>query len=383
MLQAFQAIAVALGRSLDVEEVVRTTLDEIRQVLRIEAAGFYLLDPSTGTITLKASTGYSPAFAEQVRSLPLSQVPLTAEAIASQGPVTLPVNAHPNPALRTILREEGFRVVAGTPLLSRGRALGVLLLGRRAEEPFSPEELELLGAVGGVVGLALENATLYQELSAHRDRLRALSSGIMRAREEEARRIARELHDEAGQLLASVHLALEEVGRDLPPPHRERLPGIRDLLDRIEEELRRLSHELRPTILDDLGLVPALEWLIQGVSTRTGLPIALEGSTEGRLPPLIETALYRIVQEALTNVTKHARATRVMVRLRREASRIRCVIQDDGIGFDAPTVLARRGERGLGLIGIQERLFPLGGSLEITSSPGRGTALSITIPLET
>jgi len=383
MLQAFQAIAVALGRSLDVEEVVRTTLDEIRQVLRIEAAGFYLLDPSTGTITLKASTGCSPAFAEQVRSLPLSQVPLTAEAIASQGPVTLPVNAHPNPALRTILREEGFRVVAGTPLLSRGRALGVLLLGRRAEEPFSPEELELLGAVGGVVGLALENATLYQELSAHRDRLRALSSGIMRAREEEARRIARELHDEAGQLLASVHLALEEVGRDLPPPHRERLPGIRDLLDRIEEELRRLSHELRPTILDDLGLVPALEWLIQGVSTRTGLPIALEGSTEGRLPPLIETALYRIVQEALTNVTKHARATRVMVRLRREASRIRCVIQDDGIGFDAPTVLARRGERGLGLIGIQERLFPLGGSLEITSSPGRGTALSITIPLET
>ncbi len=358
------------------------TLAELRRVFRAEATGFYLLDPAAGTITLKACAGLSPAFAEQVRSLPLSQVPITAEAIASQAPVTLPVNAHPSPALRSLLQGEGLRLLVSIPLLSRGRALGVLILGRRTEEPFSPEELELFGAIGGVVGLALENATLYQELSAHRDRLRALSAGIMRAREEEARRIARELHDTAGQLLASVHLTLEEIGRDLPPPHRERLPEIRGLLDRIEEELRHLSHELRPTILDDLGLVPALEWLIQGVSARTGLSITLEGSTAGRLSPLIETALYRIVQEALTNVTRHARATRVTVRLRREAARIHCMIQDDGIGFDVPTVLARRGERGLGLIGIQERLFPLGGSLEITSASGRGTALSITIPLE-
>lgn len=123
-----------------------------------------------------------------------------------------------------------------------------------------------------------------------------------------------------------------------------------DLLDRIEEHLRRLSHELRPTILDDLGLFPAIEFLAQGVSRRMGLPITMEGSTEGRLPPLIETALYRIVQEALTNVTKHAQATRVTVRLQREVRKICCSIRDDGIGFDVPAVLARRGERGLGLI---------------------------------
>lgn len=381
MLQALHAIATAIGRSLDVEEVVRATLAELRRAFRVEAAGLYLLDP-TRTLALKLYEGISPAFVRAVQRFHPGEEPMAEAAMAGTTSVAFPVEAYPNPTLRPHLEAEGFRFVASSPLFSRGRVLGALTLGRRREEPFSEEELELLTAIGGVVGLALENATLYQELSAHRDRLRALSAGIMRAREEEARRIARELHDEAGQLLASVHLTLEEITRDLPPSSRERLPEIRGLLDRIEEELRRLSHELRPTILDDLGLIPALEWLIQGVSARTGLPITLEGSTEGRLPPLMETTLYRIVQEALANVTRHAQATRVTVRLQREAQRIHCLIQDNGIGFDVPTVLARRGERGLGLIGIQERLVPLGGSLEITSAPGRGTSLSITIPLE-
>ncbi len=201
--------------------------------------------------------------------------------------------------------------------------------------------------------------------------------------EEEAKRIARALHDEAGQLLATVHIALAEVARELPPPVRKRLQEVRGLLNQIEGQLRHLSHELRPTILDDLGLCPALEFLAQGVSTRTGLLITVKGSTEGRLPLSIETALYRIVQEALTNISKHARATRVRIQFQRAARRIRCVVRDDGIGFDVPSVLHRKGEQGLGLIGIRERLNALGGTLQITSAPGRGTELLITIPLET
>ena len=201
--------------------------------------------------------------------------------------------------------------------------------------------------------------------------------------EEEAKRIARALHDEAGQLLATVHIALAEVARELPPPVRKRLQEVRGLLNQIEGQLRHLSHELRPTILDDLGLCPALEFLAQGVSTRTGLLITVKGSTEGRLPLSIETALYRIVQEALTNISKHARATRVRIQFQRAARRIRCVVRDDGIGFDVPSVLDRKGEQGLGLIGIRERLNALGGTLQITSAPGRGTELLITVPLET
>jgi signal transduction histidine kinase len=202
------------------------------------------------------------------------------------------------------------------------------------------------------------------------------------ALEEEARRIAHALHDEAGQLLASVHIRLEEVAGELPPPARARLRDVRGLLDQIEAQLRRLSHELRPTILDDLGLQPALDFLAQGVSARAGLAITVEGSTAGRLPGPVETVLYRIVQEALTNVSKHARATRVTVRIERDARGVRCSIRDDGIGFDAPAVLARRGRGGLGLIGMRERLAPVGGRLELTSAPGHGTTLAVEVPLE-
>jgi len=201
--------------------------------------------------------------------------------------------------------------------------------------------------------------------------------------EEEAKRIAHALHDEAGQLLASVHLALEEVARELPPPAGDRLQKVRGLLEQIEVQLRRLSHELRPTILDDLGLFPALEFLATGISARTRILISVEGSSEKRLPHVIETALYRIVQEALTNVTKHAQATRVTVCLQREDQMVRCSIRDNGIGFDSAVVLAPRIERGLGFVGIQERLNSLGGKLQIVSFPGRGTELLITIPLET
>lgn len=200
--------------------------------------------------------------------------------------------------------------------------------------------------------------------------------------EEEAKRIAHALHDEAGQFLACVHIALEEVGRELPPPSRERLRGVRALLEQIEGHLRRLSHELRPTVLDDLGLLPALEFLAEGVSKRTGLPITVEGPRDGRLPSSIETALYRVVQEALANVVKHAKATRALVQVQRDSGIITCSIGDDGIGFDVPAIMAKKGQGGLGLLGIRERLAVLGGTLQIDSQLGRGTGMFITIPLE-
>jgi signal transduction histidine kinase len=200
--------------------------------------------------------------------------------------------------------------------------------------------------------------------------------------EDALKRIAHQLHDEAGQLLAAVHIAVEEVARELPPPSRENLRKVNDLLDQIEEQLRHLSHELRPSILDDLGLLPALEFLCAGVSKRTGVPITVEGSTAERLLPGIEIAVYRIAQEALNNVTKHAHATRVVMQLERGAQTLHCNICDDGVGFDVRATLARRGERGLGLMGITERLNALGGKMAIISSPGNGTKLQVTIPLE-
>jgi signal transduction histidine kinase len=168
----------------------------------------------------------------------------------------------------------------------------------------------------------------------------------------------------------------------LAPSVSHRLKAVKGLLDQIEAHLRRLSHELRPTILDDLGLVPALEFLSEGVSKRTKLQVTVEGSTMGRLTTPVETALYRIVQEALNNATRHAQASRATIRLEQNGHLIRCLVSDDGIGFDVPVVLSRKGRQGLGLIGIRERLNSIGGAYRIISAPGQGTTLQVEIPLE-
>jgi len=200
--------------------------------------------------------------------------------------------------------------------------------------------------------------------------------------EEGSKRIAHALHDEAGQILASVHLALETLSWDLAPGVRDRIREVRKLLDGIETQLRTLSHELRPTILDDLGLLPAVEFLAKGVAARSGVEVRVDGPVDRRLPRPIETALYRVVQEALTNATRHGRARRIEVTLAGDAGRARCSVVDNGEGFDVATVMARKGALGLGLTGIRERVQALNGELEIDSTPGRGTQLRITIPLE-
>jgi signal transduction histidine kinase len=224
--------------------------------------------------------------------------------------------------------------------------------------------------------------SLYAEMVRHRDALRILSTRSLYAREEEAKRIAHELHDEAGQITAAIHLALAEVALELPPSGRERLRRIGGLIEGVEERLRQLSHELRPSILDDLGLSPALAFLANGFSARTRVAVQVKGSTGGRLDPLVETALYRIVQEALANVGKHARATRADITLSRERGRLVCAVRDDGVGFEHRPVRRRVGRAtGLGLLGIRERLGALNGQMQILSSRGEGTELRVSVPL--
>jgi signal transduction histidine kinase len=199
--------------------------------------------------------------------------------------------------------------------------------------------------------------------------------------EQEVKRIAHAVHDEAGQLLVAAHLAIADVICGATPGMRGRLRQVAHLLDQAEKHLRRFSHELRPTVLDDLGLVPAIRFLASGISKRTALPIQVTSSFNRRLPPAIEIGLYRVVQEALTNVTKHSRARSVRIELRASREGILCTVQDDGVGFNPEAALSRNGKKGLGLIGIQERLNVLNGTLHIKSQSGRGSKLSISVPL--
>jgi signal transduction histidine kinase len=199
--------------------------------------------------------------------------------------------------------------------------------------------------------------------------------------EQEAKRIANALHDEAGQLLVVVYIALQNLCQEVPAvqPH---ILKVTQLLDQIEVQLRRLSHELMPALLSDLGLVPALRYLFEGLAQRSQLQIRIEEVPEQRLPRRVEATLYHVAKEALHNVVKHAQATAVRIRFQRKADSICCHIRDNGRGFDPASIAVREGEQGFGLIGMRERLSVVGGSIQISSTKGGGTELVITIPVE-
>jgi two-component system, NarL family, sensor histidine kinase UhpB len=229
------------------------------------------------------------------------------------------------------------------------------------------------------VGETLNN--MLDELAVVQARLRALSAGVMDAQEEERRRISRELHDDTAQTLTSLLLyakALEQG--DAPPGVREALAELREEVARSLEGVRRLARELRPSALDDLGLVAALEGYTHDFSRRTGIELRFEPACGGdRLPPEVELALYRIAQEALTNAAKHAGPTHIDVGLVREPGSVSLTVRDNGSGFD-PSWLPS-GDRGLGLFGMKERAELTGGTLAIASAPGAGATISVRIPL--
>lgn len=227
-------------------------------------------------------------------------------------------------------------------------------------EMLSPYEMAHRGVQDAIVALRRLNETL----------------------EEEIKRIAYAVHDEAGQLLVAVHLALADVARELPERHKGQMGRVEELLNQVEKQLRRYSHELRPTVLDDLGWIPAIRFLAEGVSKRANLPIHIKVAFAGRLPSTTEVALYRVVQEALTNAVKHAKASNIWVRAWRDEFVLCCSIRDDGAGFDVRALQAVGCRKGLGLIGMQERLSAIGGTVRIESHRGRGTELLIRLPME-
>lgn len=199
------------------------------------------------------------------------------------------------------------------------------------------------------------------------------------ALESETRRIARALHDESGQLLAAVHIQLQDAARDLPALKRGRIREVETLLEQIEQQLRHFSHELRPAILDDYGLVPALESLAEKLTKRFGIPATVDGKLGQRLTTTLEAAMYRVAQEALNNIARHSRASRANIQLWQTAAEFHCCIRDDGVGFDPAS--SRNGNT-LGLQGIRERIHVLGGTLQIKSAPQKGTEIHILVPLE-
>jgi signal transduction histidine kinase len=235
----------------------------------------------------------------------------------------------------------------------------------------------------------VEKTRLFEAVSQQRKQLLALTSRLTEVQEAERRQLARELHDEMGQALTAITIDLMAIKKDLPenyPSHiLDRLSEAIWLTEQTLDQIRELSLNLRPPMLDDLGLVPTLRWYLKRYGDRVDLKTEFKVTDlDDRLAPEIETTLYRVIQEALTNVARHAGASTVRLQLQRKARVVIAAIQDDGRGFDVAHILDNEDSpAGAGLLGIRERVSLLGGAFSVRSEPGHGVNLTVEIPMET
>jgi len=275
-------------------------------------------------------------------------------------------------ALNFVVLQVAFR-----PLMDLGKVMKRVQTG----------ELSLRAPTTGVDPEADQLAhTFNMMLEAIDDATRLRASQIINAQEQERKRIARELHDETSQVLTSLLISLAILEESITTQEaRNRIADTRKLAHQTLRAIRNLSIDLRPSALDDLGLLPALRWYVKEYQQKCAIEVEFAAAGfKGRLPAEMETALYRIVQESLTNTARHANAKKVVITMREDGNTVYATIMDDGIGFDMDGLRKSTDqERGLGLAGMNERALLLDGSLTVTSSPGHGTVIEVRMPLVT
>jgi signal transduction histidine kinase len=272
------------------------------------------------------------------------------------------------------------------PLVYGERVAGVLGVFLRRLHTFAKEEVDLLQALAAQSAIALEKAQLFEQVHVGRELLLELTQRVVSAQEDERGRLSRELHDEAGQALTALRISLGLIHDDLPAdaaPLRQRLAETLKRTEAITDQLRFLAQALRPPGLEAAGLDSTLEGLCRDFNRRTQLPVEYVGADLPRIPDGVGIHLYRFLQEALTNVSKHAQARGVRVGLAYDGDMISLTVEDDGVGFDVAGRLGRNSHGSLGLIGMHERMDLLKGRLEITSHSGRGTRLVARVPWTT
>jgi signal transduction histidine kinase len=264
-------------------------------------------------------------------------------------------------------RRLGVHSALFVPLVVRGRAIGVVIAHDKAgtRPAFTDDDLRLAESLAARAAIAVD---LSERVS--RDAVRR----VVAAQELERKRLARELHDETGQALTSILLGLKPLEQAADPDAREAVAALRELVVSTLQDVRRLAVELRPSALDDFGLVPAVERLAETFREHSGLAVDLEARLgDARLPSEVETTLYRIVQEALANVVKHADASRVSVILTRREDTVSALVEDDGRGFDPEKLREAGPGHHLGILGMRERAELVGGTVHVDSAPTRGT----------
>lgn len=386
-LEALNQIGMVLTSSLEMRAVLQAVLEHTLRILDLPVGGIYLLDEDAQMLRITVWHGARTPAYEVIGAIPLGEGLAGRVAISGQPHVML-TEEYPNEAGRKALRKEGIILSVSVPLLARGRIVGAINVASRETGEITDRELELLSTIGSQVGPYVANARLFSELQAAHERLRALSAQLANTLEKERAHLARELHDEIGQALTALKLGLQMSREELVagnPRLQESLNDNIQLVNRTLERVRSLAIGLRSPDLEQLGLIPALRSQIHEFMRRTGVHVQLY-AREADLPFSAEAALalYRIAQEALTNVARHAQASNVLVQILRTSKGARLLIRDDGVGFDVQTEMEKGVSSGhLGLAGIAERVALLSGELQIESGHGEGTCLIVDIPIHT
>lgn len=387
-LSTLHAVTEAIISSLEVEEVLQVVMEKLTELFHLDFCAVVLFNgqgkrvesvflhsdlssPGVGERMFLADRAnrLTDLFAATVESRPVG---FSREELVSNG--ILSADALP----------EGVDEVFFVPLKSKERLSGVMCLAARRKTWFSREEEEVLSAVANETAMALENARLLADLRSKEEAHRGLLQRLITAQEEERRRIAAELHDGVIQNMAGALFRLRLFSAqspDLPQERKEPLREAEELVNRSIGEMRRIISGLRPAMLEEMGLACALEEYVKTLE-RLGErhpEVELDIRMGEKPDPRVETALFRIAQEALNNALRHSGCQKVRVRVEEEGDHLLMEISDDGNGFDVSGIYRRDG-KGFGIIGMRERAESLGGTLTLHSEPGLGTRISVRLP---
>jgi PAS domain S-box-containing protein len=380
--ELLRAANIALTASLDLDAVLDTLLDNLAALVPYDSACVILLqDDNTMAICAQrgyehytdpdilAHTVFSPDATPTINQLMQMRASLLIDDTQSY------------PGWRSTPGSEHIRNWLGVPLLAGGKLIGICSVDKVTPGNFHADDVRLVEALAAQAATAIQNAQLFKEVEEGRAQMQHLSRRLVEVQENERRRIARELHDDAGQALASLKVGLRLLERDVERPEAvlARVDDLRMVADGVLENLHRLAMDLRPASLDHVGLVSALRQYVEAFGRQNGLDVQFDalGLDTGRMAPAVETSIYRIVQEALTNVVRHAQATRVSVLLERRGDRVLAIVEDNGVGFDVEEAAARGR---MGLFGMRERAEMVGGTFAAESSPGAGTTIFVEAP---
>jgi len=371
-LESLNEIGEALAGELELEPLLGLVARHLRSLISVRLVLIALPEPGREGLRIAAADGEG-ADAYGLVGMELELGGSKTGRVLQRGRSERVDSVLDDPEIdQQTARRMGVRSALYVPLVVRGRAIGVVVAHDKlgATSSFTDDDVRLTESLAARAAVAVD---LSQRVS--RDAVRR----VVEAQELERTRLARELHDETGQALTSILLGLKSLEESVDnEAGRTAASELRELVVSTLQDVRRLAVELRPAALDDFGLVPALERLRDTVSEQAPISIDVQSSLDDRrLPSEIETMLYRTVQEALTNVVKHAEASRVTVRLSQADKTVLLVVHDDGKGFDAQAP----GDGGLGLIGMRERVALLGGRFIVEANEGAGTMLKAEVPI--